>query len=128
MKPSVRIYGVEAAACPSMVESIPHQSPIKAGSHSTIADGIAVKQPGEMTFQMVQTYVDHIVTVDDLEISRTMLYLLERSKLLVEGSGAVSLGSSSTGRYPSKGRRLSLSSAGATLTFTSFPASLNADW
>lgn len=91
VKPSVRIYGVEAAACPSMVESIRHKLPIKAGSHSTIADGIAVKQPGEMTFQMVQTYVDHIVTVDDLEISRTMLYLLERSKLLVEGSGAVSL-------------------------------------
>ena len=105
LKPSVYIYGVEAAACPSMVKSLQKHSPVKVATASTIADGIAVKRPGEITFNMVQSYVDDIVTVDDLEISRTMLYLLERGKQLVEGSGAVALAALLFKKIPLAGKK-----------------------
>ena len=60
-------------------------------SASTIADGIAVKCPGKLTFELIQEYVDDIVTVSDEEIASTMLLLLERAKLVAEGSGAAAL-------------------------------------
>lgn len=105
LNPTVKIYGVEAAACPSMVKSLRGNKPLKVPTVSTLADGIAVKQPGEMTFELVQKYVDSIVTVDDLEISRTMLYLLERSKLLVEGSGAAALAALLYKKIPIEGKK-----------------------
>ncbi len=60
-------------------------------STPTMADGIAVKKPGQRTFEITQKYVDDIYCVDEMEIARTMLMVLERNKLLVEGSGACSL-------------------------------------
>ena len=89
--PNVAIYGVEASACPSMLESLREKEAITVPSVPTVADGIAVKRPGVRNLEIVQKYVDGIVTVDELEIVRTMLMLLERNKLLVEGSGAASL-------------------------------------
>ncbi|MBU8906486.1 threonine ammonia-lyase [Desertibacillus haloalkaliphilus] len=91
VNPNINVYGVQADSCASMVTSMQKKSPVKIHSTGTIADGIAVKRPGEKTFAYVQKYVDDIVTVKDIEISRTMLYLLERNKLLVEGSGAAAL-------------------------------------
>lgn len=91
MKPSVRIYGVEAAACPSMLSRLKGKNMTDHAGTKTIADGIAVKHPGELTYEIVNKTVDDIVTVDDLEMTRTMLHLLERNKLLVEGSGAAAL-------------------------------------
>jgi threonine dehydratase len=91
VKPNVRVYGVEAAACPSMSASLAQKQPVVTISSETIADGIAVKKPGILAYQLVEKYVDDIVLVEDVEISRTMLCLLERSKLLVEGSGASAL-------------------------------------
>jgi threonine dehydratase len=91
INPTVKIYGVQAAACPSMIASRKEKMPIKVPSTGTIADGIAVKKPGKLTFDIVNNYVDTIVTVDENEISQTMLYLLERNKFMVEGSGAASL-------------------------------------
>ncbi|MBO9131021.1 threonine ammonia-lyase [Bacillus sp. 165] len=92
-KPSVRIYGVEALACPSMKQSLQEKKLITVDSMPTMADGIAVKRPGELTFEIIQRYVDDIFCVEEMEIARTMLMLLERNKLLVEGSGASSLAS-----------------------------------
>lgn len=89
--PNVAIYGVEASACPSMFHSLREKKPILVHSVPTVADGIAVKKPGIRNLDIVQKYVDGIVMVDELEIVRTMLLLLERNKLLVEGSGACSL-------------------------------------
>ncbi|MCL6516572.1 threonine ammonia-lyase [Alicyclobacillus sp.] len=91
VQPRVRVYGVEAAnvACfrhaldSGRVETIPAQP--------TIADGIAVRRPGELTFSLVQQYVDDIVTVEEEEIARTLVLLLERSKLVVEGAAAAAL-------------------------------------
>ncbi|MDQ0243142.1 threonine dehydratase [Bacillus fengqiuensis] len=89
--PSIRIYGVEAMACASMKQSLKEKKPVTVEAMPTMADGIAVKKPGELTFQLIQRYVDDLYCVDEMEIARTMLMVLERNKLLVEGSGASSL-------------------------------------
>ena len=89
--PNVAIYGVEASACPSMAQSLLEKKPITVPSSPTVADGIAVKKPGIRNLEIVEKYVDDLVTVDELEMIRTMFLLLERNKLLVEGSGASSL-------------------------------------
>ena len=89
--PNVKIYGVEANACPSMTQSLLEKKPITVPSVPTVADGIAVKKPGVRNLEITQKYVDDIVIVDELEMIRTMFMLLERNKLLVEGSGAASL-------------------------------------
>jgi len=90
-KPSIKIYGVEANACPSMKQSLLKNKLVTVDSSPTMADGIAVKRPGVHPFQLAKEYVDDMVTVDEMEIAQTMLMLLERNKLLVEGSGAVAL-------------------------------------
>ena len=89
--PNVAIYGVEASACPSMAQSLLEKKPITVPSTPTVADGIAVKKPGVRNLEIVEKYVDELVTVDEIEMIRTMFLLLERNKLLVEGSGASSL-------------------------------------
>jgi threonine dehydratase len=89
--PHIAVYGVQTLACPSMKQSLLENKPIMVESTPTMADGIAVKKPGLRTFDIVQKYVDDIYCVDEMEIARTMLMVLERNKLLVEGSGACSL-------------------------------------
>jgi threonine dehydratase len=91
--PNIRVYGVQALACPSMRQSLSEKKPVMVESTPTMADGIAVKKPGLQTFELVQKYVDDIFCVDEMEIARTMLMVLERNKLLVEGSGASALAS-----------------------------------
>lgn len=104
--PGIKIYGVEAKACPSMAFSLQEKKPIMIDSDPTMADGIAVKKPGELTYEIVQKYVDDIFTVDEMEIARTMLMLLERNKLLVEGSGAVSLAAMLYQKLPIKNKKI----------------------
>ncbi len=89
--PHIAVYGVQASACPSMKQSLKEKKPVMVDSTPTMADGIAVKKPGQKTFELTQKYVDDIFCVDEMEIARTMLMVLERNKLLVEGSGACSL-------------------------------------
>lgn len=89
--PHIAVYGVQALACPSMKQSLLENKPLMIESTPTMADGIAVKKPGLRTFDIAQKYVDDIFCVDEMEIARTMLMVLERNKLLVEGSGACSL-------------------------------------
>lgn len=104
-KPSVKIYGIEAEACPSMKQSLFVDHTVTVNSQPTMADGIAVKKPGELPFQIVRKYVDEVFCVDEMEIARTMLMLLERSKLLVEGSGACSLASLLYQKIPIAGKK-----------------------
>src|SRR3954452_2091663 len=87
--PGVRVVGVQAEACSPYVDSLSGPRPIGARSANTICDGIAVKRPGELTLPLVERYVDEIVTVSDDEVAEAMVLLLERSKLVVEGAGAV---------------------------------------
>lgn len=90
-RPEVQIIGVEAAGAPCMLEACKSGAVHELNSANTIADGIAVRRPGDLTFNMVRQYVDHIVTVDDEEIAWAILMLLESSKLMVEGAGAVGI-------------------------------------
>lgn len=89
--PHVKVYGVQASGAPSSYLSKNAGNPIETASANTLADGIAVKRPGDITFRHMQKYVDDIFVVKDEDIAATMLLLLERSKLVVEGAGAVGL-------------------------------------
>lgn len=91
LKKNIRIIGVEAAGAPSMTNAINKGKIEEISSANTIADGIAVKKPGKITFNIIKKLVDSIVTVDDEEIATAMLMLLERNKMVAEASGAVSL-------------------------------------
>lgn len=91
LKPSVKVIGVQTKNMPSMVEAVAQKRIITYDGSSTIADGIAVKTPGELTFELVQRYVDDIVTVDEEEIASAILLMLERIKTISEGAGAVSV-------------------------------------
>jgi threonine dehydratase len=91
LKPNVKIVGVEALGAPSMKNSVDHGAIETLSSVSTIADGIAVKQPGDLTYDFCKKYVDEIVTVTEDEISAAILALMERQKLVAEGAGAVAV-------------------------------------
>ena len=82
LNPRVKVYGVQAAGAPSMQQSLAHGKIEKLDAVSTIADGIAVKEPGEHTFQYCRDYVDEVVTVTDDEISTAILTLIESQKLM----------------------------------------------
>ena len=90
-RPDVRIYGVEAAAAPSALASLRAGRPVQIESSETIADGIAVKRVGELTFRILQELVDRIVAVDETQIASAVHLLLEHQKLLAEGAGAAPL-------------------------------------
>ena len=90
-KPNVKIIGVESIAFPAMKESVAKGSLQYTKRGYSIADGIAVKQPGELTHEIVSKYLDDIVLVDDASIVKTMFLLMERAKLVVEPAGAASL-------------------------------------
>ena len=88
LKPSVRVYGVQAEGAPSMKNSLAQDEILCLDNVHTIADGIQVKEPGENTFEYCKKYVDGIVTVSDDEISSAILHLIEKQKLIAEGAGA----------------------------------------
>ena len=106
LKPQVKVIGVEAAGAACMKASRESGEICNLTSASTIADGIAVKSPGKLTFEIIQQYVDDIVVVDDEEIASTILLLLERAKLVVEGAGAVALASVLYQKYPVAGKKV----------------------
>jgi threonine dehydratase len=90
-KPDVRVVGVQTARLPSMKEAVREHHPVTLEPATTIADGIAVRRAGEITFPVVARYVDEIVTVNEDEIASAILTLLEREKTLAEGAGAAGL-------------------------------------
>jgi threonine dehydratase len=98
--PRIRVVGVQTSTLSSMRESMRAGRVVEVAAGTTIADGIAVKKPGELTFAMVQKYVDYIVTVDEEEIASAILALLEQEKSVVEGAGAVGLAALLNGRIP----------------------------
>ncbi len=91
LRPSCKVYGVQSAGAPSMYDSMACKMPVTLESVSTFADGIAVKHPGDLTYQLVSEYVDGIVTVTDDEVAAAVLALIEKQKLIAEGAGAVSV-------------------------------------
>ena len=106
LKPNVKVYGVQASGAPSMLNSITNQKIERLNSVSTIADGIAVKEPGIHTFDLCQQYVDEIVSVTDDEISTAILALIEQHKLIAEGAGAVAVAAAMFNKVPIKGKKV----------------------
>lgn len=98
LNPNIKVYGVQAAGAPSMRNSIRDEKIETLGSVSTIADGIAVKRPGDLTYELCSKYVDEIVTVTDDEISAAILALMEQHKLVTEGAGAVAVAAAMFGK------------------------------
>jgi threonine dehydratase len=96
--PEARVVGVQAEACAPYIDSLAAHRPIGARSANTLCDGIAVKRPGDFTLPLVERYVDDVVTVSDDEVAQAMVLLLERSKLVVEGAGAVAVAALLQGR------------------------------
>jgi threonine dehydratase len=88
-RPEVEVVGVQVAACAPYVESLKRGEPVEAKVAITIADGIAVKKPGELTMPLLQQWVDGVVAVGEDETAEAMVLLMERCKLVVEGAGAV---------------------------------------
>ncbi len=106
LKPQIKVYGVQAQGAPSMFNSVKTGSIEELAGVSTIADGIAVKKPGDLTYEICKQYVDQIVTVSDDEISAAILALMEQQKLVTEGAGAVSVAAAMFGKVDIKGKKV----------------------
>ena len=106
LNPEVKVYGVQAAGAPSMVNSLKNGEIAHLPAVSTIADGIAVKTPGENTFALTSQYVDQVVTVTDDEIAAAILALMEQQKLVTEGAGAISVAAAMFNKVPVKGKKV----------------------
>ena len=105
LNPNVKVYGVQAAGAPCMFNAVKHGHMEALENVSTIADGIAVKKPGDLTFELCSQYVDDIVTVTDDEISAAILALMEKQKLVTEGAGASAVAAAMFNKIPVQGKK-----------------------
>lgn len=104
--PNVKIYGVQASGAPSMARSLKEGKIVELPTVDTIADGIAIKQPSDLTFNITKELIDDIVVVDDDEIAHAIFMLLERCKQVVEPAGAVGLAALLSGKINVKGKKV----------------------
>ncbi|MGQ4912392.1 MAG: pyridoxal-phosphate dependent enzyme, partial [Candidatus Thorarchaeota archaeon] len=103
-KPDVQIYGVEAASAASMQASIETGRVVSVENLDTVCDGIAVKSPGPLTYGIAKDLLSGVVTVEELEVTRTLFMLLERAKIVVEPAGCVGLAAFQHGKIDVKGK------------------------
>lgn len=106
INPRVKVIGVQAEGANAAVRSYLEQKPVQTERAATIADGIAVKQPGSLTMELINKYVDGMVTVTDNEIAEAVLLLMERMKMVVEPAGAVSLAAVLNKRIDAPGKKV----------------------
>ena len=106
LMPRCKVIGVQAAGAASMVDSIHANRILTLPSVHTIADGIQVKTPGDLTFDLVRQYVDDVVTVKEGEIASAILTVLEKQKLVAEGAGAVGIAAAMYGKVDVKGKKV----------------------
>ncbi len=119
LNPNVKVYGVQAAGAPSMQQSVSDGKIETLSRVQTIADGIAVKTPGDNTFEYVQKYVDGVFTVTDDEIALAILTLLEQQKLIAEGAGAVGVAAVMADKIPNiKGKNVCCLVSGGNIDVT----------
>ena len=119
INPRIKVYGVQAAGAPSMFNAVRHGQIERLDSVSTIADGIAVKQPGDLTFEMVNQYVDDIALVTEDEIATAILTLIEKQKMIAEGAGAVSVAAAMFNKFPLAGKKVVSLISGGNIDVTS---------
>ncbi len=106
LNPNCKVYGVQAAGAPSMAEALRQKKVAALSEVHTFADGISVKCPGDVTFDMVSKYVDEVVTVTDDETAAAILTLMEKQKVVSEGAGAVSVAAVLFDKIPVKGKKV----------------------
>ena len=97
-RPDIRVVGVQVSSCAPFPASLRSSEAVTVDSALTIADGIAVKRPGEMTLPLVRQWVDDMVVVEEDDVAEAIVFLLERAKLVVEGAGAVGVAALLAGR------------------------------
>ena len=118
LNPSIKVYGVQASGAPSMAKSVENGEIIELAGVSTIADGIAVKKPGDLTYELCKKYVDKIVTVTDDEISAAILALMEQQKLVTEGAGATAVAAAMFNKVDIKGKKVVCLCSGGNIDVT----------
>ncbi len=118
LNPNIKVIGVEAEGAPAMKLSIEKGHIVEIKEIDTIADGIAVKKPGDITFNIVRNLVDDIVLVSDEEIARAVFLLLERSKIVVEPAGAVGIAALISGKINVEGRKVAVIISGGNIDMT----------
>lgn len=106
LRPTITIIGVQAAGAASMYASLNAGSLHTLPAITTIADGIAIKRPGELTFEIIQQLVDEVVTVEDEAIISAVLFLMERNKMMVEGAGAAGVAALLSGAVKLSGKKV----------------------
>ena len=119
VSPHVKVYGVQASGAPSMHNAIRAGKIEALSAVSTIADGIAVKRPGDTTFEMVSQYVDDIALVTEDEISSAILTLMEKQKMIAEGAGAVAVAAAMFNKFPLEGKKVVSLVSGGNIDVTS---------
>ena len=115
LRPEVKVYGVQAENASAMAQSLREHKIVALDRVATFADGIAVKRPGDLTFSLIEQYVDDIVTVTEDEIATAILALIEKQKLIAEGAGAVSVAAAMFGKLPLKGKKVVCLVSGGTI-------------
>jgi threonine dehydratase len=105
LNPAVEVWGVQAAGAPGMYQSMADGHIQCLPNVCTVADGIAVKQPGDLTYEMCRKYLDGIVTVTEDEICAAILAIIEQQKMVVEGAGAVAVAAAMFNKVPIQGKK-----------------------
>ena len=119
IRPNIKVYGVQVSGAPSMYNSIRDGQIECLDTVHTIADGIAVKQPGENTYACVKSYVDDIALVSDDEVASAILALIEKQKMIAEGAGAAAVAAVMFDKFPLKGKRVVSIVSGGNIDVTS---------
>jgi threonine dehydratase len=115
LHPGTRIIGVQTQSCPAIVRSIQEGRPVSVEVSPTLADGIAVSRPGDLTFSVIQEYVDDVVAVDEEAITGAILNLLEKANIIAEGAGAAPLAALLSGILPVDSKRYILVISGGNI-------------
>lgn len=125
IRPNIKVYGVQVAGAPSMYNSVKGGKIECLDSVSTIADGIAVKQPGENTFEIVREYVDEIALVSDDEVASAILTLIEKQKMIAEGAGAAAVAAVMFRKFDLEGKRVVAVVSGGNIDVTSLSRAID---
>ncbi len=118
IRPSIKVYGVQASGAPSMYNAVKEGLTEGLDSVMTIADGIAVKKPGENTLKYISEYVDDIALVTEDEICAAILALIEKQKMVAEGAGAVSVAAAMFNKFPLEGKKVCCVVSGGNIDVT----------
>ncbi len=116
--PKIKVIGVQTSKLPSMKAALDHHKLVTLPPNKTIADGIAVRRAGDVTFPLAEKYVDDVVTVDDEEIANAILAMLEKEKTLTEGAGAVGAAAVLNDKIPMRGKNVGVLISGGNIDVT----------